>query len=977
MVAYMHKLSTQQVQAGLTAEAPVSDVQQDYETRDKGRSKSTSFWRRPWWGSDRKSMTEGAGGGGGEPKDRKFGREKPREGRGRRRRANIEMDKELIGTYVTSESDDGGVIFSAWDYGGQDVFYTLHPLFLTRYGVYLVVFNMEDLSSTAPIAHQTRCLAYLRFWLFSIAVHATGVDGTVAPVVIVGTHKDKVSDWHEHAAISSLIHDTFAMSPIWQNVQPCREGADKDLPVLLWFYPVNNTRGHDDPILRALVQTIEIVTRAEEYLNKKVPFAWLKLIDSIGRIKSAQPILSLNDLQKLAVSCGLPTRFRLREEVRLVLQYLNQLGIVMWFDEPALDDLVILDPMWLIVAATKIISKLDMHFTPEMEQARKLFVPWRLLTTEAVLDASILQVLWAAYPEATRQSLIHLLCRYGLAVPLLNGQYLVPALLRPSLAPTDELRAPVLVCHIAFSVSLLNDGQPDTAAVRARKQLREGFLPTGLFVRLLGKSVGWSQSTTMQGTSFPSRLSRTRAVLAFGGDVFMMHEDADHNAVVVSMEHRNPTLVLERIEAMLSEVISECFPNLEYDVMLPLPDFDGNDEDLTLLSLSAVRASIVAKASLWAGARQMTHHHLLATFEPWLPPTGLRPAYDIFVSYRWNLIDSDFAAKLFDCFRYLSVGAERRRVEVFLDRERLEMGRRFDLDFLTALSCSTIACPLVSPASLRPMVRLNPASPVDNVLLEWTVMLELHAAQRLSLILPVLLGEVEETPGEPVRIKSVFETTVAGRSLSVSSEVSDLDDVPEAEEGEAVRVFSELPEIVVSSVVARATEFLSSAGIEPSPKMASRTVKQTVQEMCQHLGIACDAELSKCPPGSVLSLTGLHARCVGLVFDRLQAMSDDAIAGGATTKPSTAPKPVMLTVVTLTDEVRKKLRAGKEWTVERFLKENQLESFGPAFQENGYLAIEVLFEMTEEELYDCGMKKGHVRMFNLGLNKLVELLGQN
>ena len=87
--------------------------------------------------------------------------------------------------------DDGrkdSIIFSAWDYGGQDVFYSLHPLFLTRYGVYLAVFSMAELRDD-----EAGCLAYLRFWLHSIVVHARGPKGDTAPIIMVGTHKDVVS----------------------------------------------------------------------------------------------------------------------------------------------------------------------------------------------------------------------------------------------------------------------------------------------------------------------------------------------------------------------------------------------------------------------------------------------------------------------------------------------------------------------------------------------------------------------------------------------------------------------------------------------------------------------------------------------------------------------------------------------------------------------------------------------------------------
>lgn len=70
-------------------------------------------------------------------------------------------------TCHAARNDDGVfaqvVVLEAWDYGGQEVFYALHHLFLTRFGVYCVLFNMEWLASTATDDQRAQCLAFLRF----------------------------------------------------------------------------------------------------------------------------------------------------------------------------------------------------------------------------------------------------------------------------------------------------------------------------------------------------------------------------------------------------------------------------------------------------------------------------------------------------------------------------------------------------------------------------------------------------------------------------------------------------------------------------------------------------------------------------------------------------------------------------------------------------------------------------------------------
>ena len=68
------------------------------------------------------------------------------------------------------------------------------------------------------------------------------------------------------------------------------------------------------------------------------------MMDKIEAIKDECAVQSFGQMCDLCRSCGLPTSdgFGLEGEVVLALTYLNELGVVMWYDEPALRDLVIL-----------------------------------------------------------------------------------------------------------------------------------------------------------------------------------------------------------------------------------------------------------------------------------------------------------------------------------------------------------------------------------------------------------------------------------------------------------------------------------------------------------------------------------------------------------------------------------------------------------------------------------------------------------
>ena len=84
------------------------------------------------------------------------------------------------------------MLFSVYDFGGQAEYYDVHRLMISRFAVYLVVFNLKDLSLEDP-QRQRECLSYLRYWLTTIAGTSDGfVDS--APVLLVGTHLDSIKE---------------------------------------------------------------------------------------------------------------------------------------------------------------------------------------------------------------------------------------------------------------------------------------------------------------------------------------------------------------------------------------------------------------------------------------------------------------------------------------------------------------------------------------------------------------------------------------------------------------------------------------------------------------------------------------------------------------------------------------------------------------------------------------------------------------
>jgi hypothetical protein len=146
----------------------------------------------------------------------------------------------------------------------------------TRYGVYVVVFNMERLCSDD--AKRGECLAYLSFWINSVAVQ-TRQCKQIAPLFLVGTYKDKIGAAAEHSRLSDLLRSTFCNAKAWPHI---REYTDEqDSAASLTFLPVDNQLGMRDIVLQKLLTLAEECITTSDYLKISRPLSWFKFLDKL------------------------------------------------------------------------------------------------------------------------------------------------------------------------------------------------------------------------------------------------------------------------------------------------------------------------------------------------------------------------------------------------------------------------------------------------------------------------------------------------------------------------------------------------------------------------------------------------------------------------------------------------------------------------------------------------------------------------
>ena len=274
-----------------------------------------------------------------------------------------------------------------WDLGGQDQFYSIHSLFLSRWAVYLVVFSMEWLKTDAAEASKQKGLLFLRYWLGCIA-QFYDADSTTSSFALVGTHKDTVSSPTEHKTISKLLYDTFSHTPAWRGVIDNRTGEDEGGRGLLWFFPVYNKRGTADQTVQELMKSVVTTLEEESYVNQKVPFEWIATYEMLQKKgsttvifhevvdvarQSGLPVLRGNSLEEetkevyahpflqtppLLIYTSLPF---ISSDVMQMLCFFSEIGAWKYHDAANLSELLILNPaQFFIDPVTKVLIYLSL-----------------------------------------------------------------------------------------------------------------------------------------------------------------------------------------------------------------------------------------------------------------------------------------------------------------------------------------------------------------------------------------------------------------------------------------------------------------------------------------------------------------------------------------------------------------------------------------------------------------------------------------
>ena len=505
--------------------------------------------------------------------------------------------------------------YHIWDCGGQKVFYPLHHLFMTRYGIYLIVFDMclildEKRSQT--------CLQFIRFWLNSVWAHGRHIENgatKLCKVVLLGTHKDIISTWDEHRSINEKLTAAFCKHPIWKYLTSIDvdhilgPNAQKSNETSFKYFPVDNFNGQDDKVLQHLKNRLEAFASDEsqdgQYINISIPIQWFKVLDRFQAHARTRISLSFkNDVLSLCGECGMPSAFfseavkgipshkHVEIEARTMLRFLHQLGRIMYFEEESLRDLVVLKPALFISPVTKILCRHDtLHKCKDTQITCRS--DWDQLVNKGILTRDLMHKLWEDRKEYWDQ-LEYLMVKFGLMVPLRTQNlgeecYVVPAIY----AHDEEItmfsecadsktnsQENIHTCILLFAEADILKKWTEKGYVSASESRNKSFLPDGVFPRILCKAVEWSQYSNhcndqLQGIDvddLPSEfdLSTREAKIFFGDHLFVLREFPDLGIIQVQIYVASTFLITTSLYEMAKDVLAQCIPTVDCCIAVPV-----------------------------------------------------------------------------------------------------------------------------------------------------------------------------------------------------------------------------------------------------------------------------------------------------------------------------------------------------------------------------------------------------------------------
>ena len=388
--------------------------------------------------------------------------------------------------------DDEEIHTILWDFGGESVYYTTHPLFITARAMYLLVYDLsrDPYEIAKPVVKQglykkildrygTKInLDYLNFWMTSVAslaaeteeqfVRLDRIQVKVPPVFLVCTHADEPNRGADPFALAREVFGSL-------QTKRFRNHIYEDV------FVVDNTKsvglGSECSEVTRLREELLAVAKELPQMKEAIPIKWLKYERALqGTVRDGRKWISLPVAKEIAFEvCKIDDD----QEFLTLLNFLHDQRILVHFDDtPSLSIFVVLDPQWLVD-----VFKTGITVKPYDQEESKFKELWLQLESTGILGETLLEHVWGPLlsQEETSTSLLAIMERFSLLCPWpcsnasSGKQYLVPSMLKSH--PPKEIMKLVASAQIPSLFLWFQSGQ----------------VPPGFFSRLVLQFFQWGQ----------------------------------------------------------------------------------------------------------------------------------------------------------------------------------------------------------------------------------------------------------------------------------------------------------------------------------------------------------------------------------------------------------------------------------------------------------------------------------------------------
>lgn len=367
-----------------------------------------------------------------------------------------------------------------------------------------------------------KCLQGLRFWVNALSLHAPS-----APMILVGSFFDVLSSFSvdDRAARLKFMNDLLAAEV--DGIQGCRLKTNDAQG--LSFFPLNNVTMEGIGPIR---DVIEDTTRRQTFVKSLVSLKWTKLLDSLMKEKR-ESWVSLATVEREGAALSITSS----EEIQRMLTLFHNMGLILHFSgNETLNNVVILEPQWLIDMLCKVIRDPVVH---NVDVAEELTKDKELLVTEGLASRDILDYFWGTQH-----------CKFMLEVmkmTLLLSEYPFAD------ADTGSQRLVLIPSIVTREKPFVREKVYDPTLFLIKISFLRNKMPTGVFHRLFCMMV---EHSTMRPVIYSNACSIT-----FDGQARVeMTEDKAEHCIVVGLDR-------EEIAEKLLRVLSAMLRKLNAEIM--------------------------------------------------------------------------------------------------------------------------------------------------------------------------------------------------------------------------------------------------------------------------------------------------------------------------------------------------------------------------------------------------------------------------